>query len=1025
MQCPACGATCAPGVTTACDTCGQALDLEMTGFTPAPPVTTIGDTGATRLSAPDATRLSAPDATRLSAPDATRLSAPGAARHERRGPLEIGESFGGRYHIIKLLGMGGMGAVYQTWDSELEVALALKVIRPDATSDPAAAAEIERRFKRELLLARQVTHPNVVRIHDLGEIDGIKYITMPCVQGTDLADVLSQKKTLPVPEALYIASQIALGLLAAHSAGVVHRDLKPANIMIDAKRNALITDFGIARASSTTEAPAAASAIARGAVAAAKGDGDETRVGTIIGSIDYMAPEQARGLHVDHRADIYAFGLILYRMLVGRQMSAGATDAWSDLQARMTAEPRPLREIDPKLPVALEKVVSRCLQPDPAGRFQSTQELVAALQRLDENGNPLPLPVQLLKSVRFWGAAAVVAATIAVGTWFVAHRPPPTAHAPVAVLIADFVNHTGEPVFDGLMEQSVTVGIEAASFITAVPRGPAARTARLIKAGDRLDESASRLVALREGIKIVLLGGIEKNGSGYRLSVQGIDPSSRKVLFASTADARNRDAVLAAGGTLAARVRSALGDTRAVDPKETLSTASLEAANAYTRAQELSAAGKDSQAIESFRKAVSLDPGFGRAYGGLAMSATRLGRRDEAAALWKEALKHLDVMSEREQYRLLGAYYTSVTRNFEAARDTYEKLVKQYPADGAGHNNLAVMDFHTLQFDKTLAEGRLVLQVYPNSPLYRTNFALYAMYAGDFALASKEARQVVQDNVANYDSYLPLAISAIAAGKPKEARDAYTRMATVDDSGASLASTGLADLLLAEGRPAEAMAILQTGIAADERQQNPAGVAVKEIALADAFGMQGDVKRAVDHARRALAIANTESQVLPAVRWLIAANHVDEAARLGQQLDASLEAQPRAYGRVVAAQVAHARGRQVEAVDALRDALKLADLWLVRFNLGQAYLDAGAPTEALSQFEACLKRRGEGFAVFLDDIPTARAVAPVRYWMGRAHEAMGLMDQARGDYQGFISAYASDSPEPLLKDARARLVSLP
>jgi serine/threonine protein kinase/tetratricopeptide (TPR) repeat protein len=1021
MQCPACGATSAPGVTTACDTCGHAFDLDMTGVTPAPAVTTIDDADATRLSAPDVTRLSTPDATRLSAPDARRLSAPDAAGHERRGPLEVGESFGGRYHIIKLLGMGGMGAVYQTWDSELEVALALKVIRPDATSDPAAAAEIERRFKRELLLARQVTHPNVVRIHDLGEIDGIKYITMPYIQGTDLADLLSQKKTLPVPEALYIASQIALGLLAAHSAGVVHRDLKPANIMIDAKRNALITDFGIARANGTTDA--ATPAIARGAVAAATGD--ETRVGTIIGSIDYMAPEQARGQHVDHRADIYAFGLILYRMLVGRQMSAGATDAWSDLQARMTAEPPALREIDPKLPVALEKLVSRCLQPDPAARFQTTQELVAALQRLDENGNPLPLPVQLLKSVRFWGAAAVVAVTIAVGTWLVAHRPPPTAHAPVAVLIADFVNHTGEPLFDGLMEQSVTVGIEAASFITAVPRGPAARTARLIKAGDRLDESASRLVALREGIKIVLLGGIEKNGSGYRVSIQGVDPSSRKVLFASTAEARNRDGVLAAGGALAARVRSALGDTRAADPKETLSTASLEAANAYTRAQELSAAGKDAQAMELFRKAVSLDSGFGRAYGGLAMSATRLGRRDEAAALWKEALKHLDVMSEREQYRLLGAYYSLVTRNFEAARDTYEKLVKQYPADGAGHNNLAVMDFQTLQFDKTLAEGRLVLQVYPNSPLYRTNYALYAMYAGDFALASKEAREVVQDNVANFDTYLPLAISAIASGKPQEARDAYTRMATVGDSGASLASTGQADLLLAEGRPADAIAILQTGIAADERQQNPAGIAVKEIALADAFGMQGDLKRAVDHARRALAIANTESEVLPAVRWLIAAKRVDEAARLGQQLDAALDKQPRAYGRVVAAQVARARGQKVEAVDALRDALKLADLWLVRFNLGQAYLDAGAPTEALSQFETCLKRRGEGYAAFLDDIPTARAVAPIRYWIGRAHQAMGLMEQARGDYKAFISAYASDSPEPLLKDARARLVSLP
>jgi tetratricopeptide (TPR) repeat protein len=506
--------------------------------------------------------------------------------------------------------------------------------------------------------------------------------------------------------------------------------------------------------------------------------------------------------------------------------------------------------------------------------------------------------------------------------------------------------------------------------------------------------------------------------------MQGVDPSSRKVLFTSTVDAKDRDAVLKASGNLAARVRSSLGDTRAVDPKETLSTASLEAVNAYTRAQELSAAGKDLEAIEFFRKAVSLDPGFGRAYGGLAMSATRLGRRAEAAGLWKEALKHLDVMSEREQYRLLGAYYMEVTRNFEAARDTFEKLVKQYPADGAGHNNLATAYFHSLQFDKTLTEGRLVTQIYPNRPLYHTNYALYAMYASNFALASKEARKLVDDGGATYDTYLPVAISAIADGKPKDARDAYARMAGVDESGASLAQTGLADLALAEGRAADAIAILETGIAADEKQQNPAGVAVKQIALADAFGMQGDVKRAVDAAHRALANGKTEAQIVPAARWLIAANQIDEAAQLGQELDKSLEAQSRAYGRLIAAQVARARGRQVDAVDALREALKLADLWLVRFNLGQAYLDAGASAEAFSQFEACLKRRGEGFAVFLDDIPTARAVAPVRFWMGRAHEGMGLTGQARDDYQAFVAAYASNSPEPLLKEARRRLAAL-
>src|SRR4051794_18610603 len=174
--------------------------------------------------------------------------------------------------------MGGMGAVYQAWDAELEVALALKVIRPDAIADPESAAEIERRFKRELLLARQVTHPNVVRIHDLGEFDGVKYITMPYVQGTDLADILADKGTLPVRDALRIATQIAAGLVAAHEAGVAPRDLKPANIMIDPGGHALITAFGTPRGSSAPEPATPGAPHAR--IGAADG---ATRIGTVVG----------------------------------------------------------------------------------------------------------------------------------------------------------------------------------------------------------------------------------------------------------------------------------------------------------------------------------------------------------------------------------------------------------------------------------------------------------------------------------------------------------------------------------------------------------------------------------------------------------------------------------------------------------------------------------------------------------------------------------------------------------------------
>src|SRR6185369_5743317 len=281
----------------------------------------------------------------------------------------MGEAFGSRYHIIKLLGMGGMGAVYQAWDQELGVAVALKVIRPEATADPTAAQEMERRFKRELLLARQVTHTNVVRIHDLGELKGIKYITMPYVQGEDLATYLNRDGKLPVKRALTIARQVAHGLAAAHAAGVVHRDLKPANIMIGDGAHALIMDFGIARLAgmdALSAAPMTTSGFAAVPAFHASESDDSTMnvggrpldpaaspadgitIGTvqagsstavegatvappsravlapsalatlgqsgIVGTRAYMAPEQARGLAVDQRADIYAFGMILSEM---------------------------------------------------------------------------------------------------------------------------------------------------------------------------------------------------------------------------------------------------------------------------------------------------------------------------------------------------------------------------------------------------------------------------------------------------------------------------------------------------------------------------------------------------------------------------------------------------------------------------------------------------------------------------------------------------------------------------------------
>jgi serine/threonine protein kinase len=287
-----------------------------------------------------------------------------------RGPLAVGQPFGTRYHIIKVLGVGGMGAVYQGWDTELNESVAIKVIRPEALEDQAAALELERRFKRELLLARQVTHPNVVRIHDLGDVDGIKYITMTYVDGTDLATWLSGGP-LDVPRTLKIARSIVDGLQAAHAAGIVHRDLKPANIMIRSDGDALIMDFGIAR---SMNAPADRGAtpvvdLPGGLRYAATGSSEVTMPGAIVGTVRYMAPEQARGDAVDERTDIYAFGLIIYDCLAGQHRASKGGSAVEELERRIKRVPDAIKSVVPTVPDPLNELISRCVEPDPAKRF--------------------------------------------------------------------------------------------------------------------------------------------------------------------------------------------------------------------------------------------------------------------------------------------------------------------------------------------------------------------------------------------------------------------------------------------------------------------------------------------------------------------------------------------------------------------------------------------------------------------------------------------------------------------------------
>ena len=314
----------------------------------------------------------------------------------RPGPLRLGQDFGPRYRVVKLLGSGGMGVVYQALDHELGEDIALKVLRAPAgqTVASASAVEMRRRFRAELVLARKVTHKHVIRIHDIGEIDGIRFISMPFVKGRDLAAIL-EDGPLPVERALRYARQIVAGLMAVHAAGVVHRDLKPSNIMIDEQDQVLLMDFGIAR-STAPNTP------------------QRTMAGAIVGTTAYMAPEQARGEAVDERTDIYGFGLIFYEMLLGPRSNLTI----AELMARMKAAPSSARQINPAIPADLDAIVTRCLQPPAADRFQRTADLAAALNGAHRKKRRRVIPAL---SSQAWGsraaAAALIAALAGVGYW--------------------------------------------------------------------------------------------------------------------------------------------------------------------------------------------------------------------------------------------------------------------------------------------------------------------------------------------------------------------------------------------------------------------------------------------------------------------------------------------------------------------------------------------------------------------------------------------------------------------------------
>ncbi len=623
----------------------------------------------------------------------------------------------------------------------------------------------------------------------------------------------------------------------------------------------------------------------------------------------------------------------------------------------------------------------------------------------------------------------VLAAALAISVVFNVQQVTEPDAAPetpdtVTLLIADAVNKTGDPIFSGALEQALSIGLEGASFINSAPRHIALQLADRYIDGEGLGLERAQLIALREAVQLVVQGTIERSGGGFELSLKAIDAGTGEVVTSASARAEDKAGVLQAVATLTDKMRVALGDVSlAEDPERgSFTAASLEAVSYYNQAQSLAREGKDAEAVPLYEKAIEADPDFGRAYSGWALSEFNLGHQGKSEALWRKTLTMLDDMNERERYRTLGLYYMLVTNNLGKAIENYRLLVEKFPADGIGHNNLAVAYFTDRQFDRALEEGEKALAIYPKNTVLMSNKALYAMYSGDFELADKAADQAIAADPEFHKPYLAKAIAALARGDFEAARKSYELMSRQGDLAASLAASGLADVALMRGRPAEAVDILTRAIREDEAVGNQRGAQRKRITLAQALLAAGDHKAARE-SLAGLEETDSISLLVPLGRTLVMLGDLDAASELSERLAARLSPADRAAGDLLRGNVLLARGQLAPAVDALTESIERVDSWLARFDRGRAYAIAGSYAEALSEFELCQSRTGEASALFLDDQPTLHYSTALYYWLGRTRQELGISQSARESLQRFLELQESvDSDEVV--DARQRLEAL-